>query len=158
MQDDDEPVVISQPKKPSLYANRYEEEYQEDDDAVVTTASVKITSDEDPEDEGEAQLAVDVYETTTDIVIKTMTAGVKKEDLQIHVSRETVTIRGRRDNERGYQHNYVQQELYWGPFSRTIELPDEVDIEQASATEHHGLITIKLPKFDKKRQATLKVM
>ena len=75
MQDDDEPVVISQPKKPSLYANRYEEEYQEDDDAVVTTASVKITSDEDPEDEGEAQLAVDVYETTTDIVIKTRPAN-----------------------------------------------------------------------------------
>jgi HSP20 family molecular chaperone IbpA len=44
-----------------------------------------------------------------------------------------------------------------GSFSRTIELPDEIDIEQASATEHHGLITIKLPKFDKKKQATLKV-
>ena len=156
MQDDDEQVVIAQPKKANLYANRYEQEYEEDDTSTASVAIVAQESDED--DEGEAQLAVDVYETNTEIIIKTMTAGVKKEDLQIHVSRESVTIKGRRDNERAYQHTYVQQELYWGPFSRTIKLPDEVDIEQASATEHHGLITIKLPKFDKKRQATLKVM
>jgi HSP20 family protein len=155
MQDDDEPVVMTPVKKPSLYANRYEQEYE--DDATVAT-SVQIVAEQESEDEGEAQLAVDVYETNTDIIVKTMTAGVKKEDLQIHVSRETVTIKGRRDNERGYQHNYAVQELYWGPFSRTIDLPEEIDIEQASATEHHGLITIKLPKFDKKRQATLKVM
>ena len=112
------------------------------------------TEDEDEE----AQLAVDVYETHDAIVIKTMTAGVKKEDLEITVSRETITIRGRRENDsRSYQNEYHIQELYWGSFSRTIDLPDEVEIEQASATEHHGLVTIKLPKFDKKRQATLKV-
>jgi HSP20 family protein len=66
--------------------------------------------------------------------------------------------RGKRDNEpRAYQHTYHAQELFWGTFSRTVDLPDEVDIEQASATEHHGLVTIKLPKFDKKKQATLKI-
>jgi HSP20 family protein len=87
-----------------------------------------------------------------------MTAGVKKEDLQISVSREELTIRGKRNQEsHAYQHHYHHQELYWGSFSRTITLPDEVDIEQATATEHHGLVTIKLPKFDKKRQATLRV-
>lgn len=151
--EDDEPVVASPTRKPGLYS-RYDEDYEDDD---TVEASIEISSEES-EEIAEAQLAVDVYETNNEIIVKTMTAGVKKEDLQISVSRELLTIRGKRDNEpRAYQHNYHAQELYWGAFSRTVELPDEVDIEQASATEHHGLVTIKLPKFDKKKQATLKI-
>lgn len=154
--EDDEPVELPQVKKAGLY-NRYETNYEDDD---TVEASIEIASDEPnyEDQQVEAQLAVDVYETGNEIIVKTMTAGVKKEDLQINVSRESLTIRGKRENDsRAYQHNYHVQELFWGSFSRTIELPDEVDIEAASATEHHGLITIKLPKFDKKRQATLKV-
>lgn len=152
--EDDEPVVMTQPtRRPSLYT-QYDDTYE--DDATVE-ASVEIVSTEEEITE-DAQLAVDVYETNNEIVVKTMTAGVKKEDLHISITRESMTIRGKRTNEsRAYQHTYHDQELYWGPFSRTIELPDEIDIEQATATEHHGLVTIKLPKFDKKKQATLKV-
>ena len=152
MQDEEEFIApVTPAKKPALY-NRYDEEY-EDDETVAT--SVQVVAEEEPT---EAQLSVDVYETDGAIIVKTMTAGVKKEDLEINVSRESLTIRGRRDNDsRSYQHNYHIQELYWGSFSRTIELPDEIDIEQASAVEHHGLVTIKLPKFDKKRKAVLKV-
>lgn len=85
-----------------------------------------------------------------------MTAGVK-DDLTITLSREHLTIKGRRDNDtRHTTHHYHQQELYWGPFSRTVDLPEEVDIDGAVATEHHGLVTIKLPKFNKK-QTTLKI-
>jgi HSP20 family protein len=155
--EDDEPVSFSGSKKPGLYSNRYEPNY-EDDDTVET--SVTFVSEEDgmDEEQPEAQLAIDVYETPNEIVVKTMTAGVKKEDLQIHVSRESLTIRGKRENDsRAYQHTYHAQELYWGSFSREIELPEEIDPEQASATEHHGLVTIKLPKFDKKKQTTLKI-
>lgn len=150
--DDDEDVVVPT-RKASLYANRYDEDYEDDE---TVEASIEVATEEtDPE---EAQLAVDVYETNNDIIVKTMTAGVKKEDLHISLSREEITIRGRRESgDKAYQNSYHVQELYWGPFSRTIQLPDEVDIEQASATEHHGLVTIKLPKFDKKRQATLRI-
>jgi HSP20 family protein len=151
--EDDEPVVMTPVKKTSLYA-KYDDNY-EDDDTLETSIEINSTEEEPTED---AQLAVDVYETNTEIIVKTMTAGVKKEDLHISITRESLTIKGKRDNEpRAYQHAYHTQELYWGPFSRTIELPDEVDIELATATEHHGLVTIKLPKFDKKRQATLKI-
>lgn len=152
--EDDEPVAAPT-RKTSLYS-KYEENY-EDDETVETSIEVASSSDEEVE-ETEAQLAIDVYETNSEIIVKTMTAGVKKEDLQISVSRELLTIRGKRANEHNaYKHTYHAQELYWGAFSRTVELPDEIDIEQASATEHHGLVTIKLPKFDKKKQATLKV-
>jgi len=154
--EDDEPVTMTAPiKRASLYA-KYDDNYE--DDTTVETSIQVVSNEPDEESTEEAQLAVDVYETNTEIVVKTMTAGVKKEDLHISVARESLTIRGKRDNEpRTYQHTYHTQELYWGGFSRTIELPDEIDIELASATEHHGLITIKLPKFDKKKHATLKV-
>ncbi len=149
--EDDEPVAL--PSKRAALYSRYDEDYESDETVEEATAETV-----EPMESGEAELAVDVYETNNDIIVKTMTAGVKKEDLQISVSRETLTIHGRRDNDsRAYQNEYHVQELYWGAFSRTITLPDEVDIEQASATEHHGLVTIKLPKFDKKRQATLKI-
>ena len=152
--EDDEPVVMTPPpRRASLYA-KYDDNY-EDDDTVEASIEIASTEEDVVED---AQLAVDVYETNSEIVVKTMTAGVKKEDLHISITRESLTIRGKRDNEpRAYQHTYHAQELYWGTFSRTVELPDEIDIDQATATEHHGLVTIKLPKFDKKKQATLKV-
>lgn len=152
--DDDEPTITTpSPRRANLYT-KYDDNYETDD---VVETSIEISSAEDDVAE-DAQLAVDVYETNNEIVVKTMTAGVRKEDLQISITRESLTIKGKRDNEsRAYQYTYHAQELYWGTFARTVELPDEIDIDQATATEHHGLVTIKLPKFDKKKQTTLKV-
>lgn len=150
--EDDEPVEV--PAKKRGLAARFDSDY-EDENSAESSVELVATEDDAPT---EAQLAIDMYETDREVVVKTMTAGVKKEDLQISVSREQLTVRGRRSNEpHAYQHHYHNQELYWGAFSRTVDLPDEIDIEQASATEHHGLVTIRLPKFDKKKQATLKV-
>ncbi len=152
--EEDEPTVYTAPlaRRPASYA-RYDEPIDQEEEVI------EVQAEEDLQEEPvEAQLAVDLYETNDALIVKTMTAGVKKEDLQISLSRETLTIRGRRDNEaRAYQNEYHNQELYWGPFSRVVELPEEIDIEQATATEHHGLVTIRLPKFDKRRQTTLKV-
>lgn len=111
--------------------------------------------EEEPED---GQLTVDVYETTNDVVIKTMVAGVKPEDLDISITREMVTIRGKREEDRTVSsEDYFHRELYWGSFSRTIVLPKEVDIEEAEAVEKYGLLILKLPKLDKHREARLKV-
>lgn len=113
--------------------------------------------DESETDEGEAELAVDVFQNDREIVIQTMTAGIKKEHLEIILSREEITIRGKRDNPHdNYNNDFVIQELYWGPFARTIELPDEVAIDEAVATENHGLLTVKLPKFNKSRSIKIK--
>ncbi|MEK7551863.1 MAG: Hsp20/alpha crystallin family protein [Patescibacteria group bacterium] len=106
----------------------------------------------------EGQLTVDVYQTPGDIVIKTMVAGVRPEDLDVAITRDMVTIRGKREEERNVSgEDYFHKELYWGTFSRTILLPQEVEIEEAEAIEKHGLLIIKLPKIDKDRQARLKV-
>ena len=106
----------------------------------------------------DAELSVDVYQTPDEIVIKTMTAGVRPEDLDISKSREMVTIRGKREETRGIQEdNYFHKELFWGAFSRTIILPQEIDIEAAEAVEKHGLLILKLPKLNKEKQAKVKV-
>ena len=49
------------------------------------------------------------------------------------------------------------QELYWGSFSRTIVLPEEIDPTTAEAIEKHGLLNIRLQKIDKNKQHRLKV-
>ncbi|TSC60897.1 MAG: heat shock protein [Parcubacteria group bacterium Gr01-1014_107] len=109
-------------------------------------------------EEGEGQLGVDVYQTPLEIVIKTMVAGVKPEDLDVAITRDMVTIKGRREPDRGINdEDYFHKELYWGTFSRTVLLPQEIEIEESEAIEKHGLLIIRLPKLDKNREARLKV-
>lgn len=113
---------------------------------------------QEPEEEPAGELAVDVYQTPTHIVIKAMIAGVKPDDLDVSITRDMVTIRGKRERHtEGTAGDFFFQELYWGAFSRTIVLPQEVEIEEAEAAEKHGLLVVRLPKLDKGRQAKLKV-
>lgn len=110
------------------------------------------------EEDKDGELTVDVYQTPDMIVIKTMIAGVRPEDLDISITRDMVTVKGRREEERvAKDEDYFTRELYWGSFSRTISLPSEIDVDEAEAIEKHGLLILKLPKLDKKRQSKLKV-
>ena len=106
----------------------------------------------------EGQLAVDVHQTDDSVIVKTMTAGVDPGDVEITVSRDTITIRGNRHSEHEVrEHDFFHKELYWGSFSRTIMLPCEIESEEASAKEEHGLLTITLPKIDKNKQTRVKI-
>ena len=117
-----------------------------------------ITQLQEPEPEVEGELAVDVYQTQTHIVIKAMIAGVRPEDLDVSITRDMVTLRGKRERlNEGGTGEFFFSELYWGSFARTIVLPQEIEIEEAEASEKHGLLTIRLPKIDKGRHAKLKV-
>lgn len=106
----------------------------------------------------DGELTVDVFETPTHIIVKAIIAGVRKDDLEINVSRDMVSIRGKREElEEIEEENYYHKELFWGSFARTIILPQEVDIDKAEALEDKGMLTLKLPKVDKARQAKIKV-
>jgi HSP20 family protein len=110
------------------------------------------------EEAEEAELAVDLYQTPNEIIIQTMVAGVRPEDLEISVTRDMATISGKREESRTIDdENYFAKELYWGRFSRTISLPQEVEPEEVDATERHGLLTIKLQKIDKEKKNNVKV-
>lgn len=127
----------------------------------VTRPRAHHVIEEEPEEEPEmeeGELSVDVYQTGTEIIIEAMVAGVKPEDLHLSITRDMVTIKGRRDGNTSVTHDdYFYKELYWGTFTRTILLPHEVEIEEAEAVEKHGLLIIRLPKVDKARQTKLKV-
>ena len=106
----------------------------------------------------EGELTIDVYQTSSEIVIKSMVAGEKPEDLDISITRDMVVIKGKLETERFVKDDdYFHQELYWGSFSRTIMLPAEVQVDEADAIEKHGLLIIRLPKIDKNRQTRLRV-
>lgn len=110
------------------------------------------------EEEVEAELSVDLYQNNSDIIVKTMVAGVVPENLSITITRDMITISGKREENQSIdKDNFFIQELYWGAFTRTISLPEEVDPEEAEAIEKHGLLIIKLPKLDKNRETKLKI-
>lgn len=109
-------------------------------------------------EEPQGQLAIDVYQTTDFIVVKAFLAGVQPGAIDISLTREMLTVSGSREEEREVEEDqYFQKELYWGSFSRTVLLPEEVDVDLAEASERHGILMIRLPKINKKRQAKLKV-
>lgn len=109
-------------------------------------------------DPQEGELPVDMYQTGDAIVIRALVAGVSPEDLDIAITRDMVTVKGVREE---YQESpddaYYHRELFWGSFSRTLLLPEEVLIDEAEAQEKHGLLEIRLPKVDKDRSTRLKV-
>lgn len=106
----------------------------------------------------EGELPVDMYQTNDAIVIRALVAGVSPADLDISITRDMVTLRGiREEYQETSDENYQNRELFWGSFSRTILLPEEIVIDEAQAQEKHGLLEIRLPKLDKKRSTQLKV-
>lgn len=115
----------------------------------------KYSSRENDYDTEDGQLAVDVFQSDNEVIIQSIVAGVKPDDLDISIDKDSVAIRGKRENNRlTERENAICQELYWGSFSRTVSLPDEMDSENAEAVIKNGILTIRLPfakKFKKQK-------
>ncbi|HEY4521572.1 MAG TPA: Hsp20/alpha crystallin family protein [Candidatus Paceibacterota bacterium] len=106
----------------------------------------------------EGQLTLDMWQNPDEIVVQTIVGGVKPEDLDVSISHDMVTIRGKREKSKEVtDKDHFYQELYWGTFSRSILLPQEVDSDESEATIKNGLLTIRLPKLDKAKIQKLKV-
>jgi len=118
---------------------------------------------ETQEDEGwfeeyEGQLAVDAYQTNDEVIVKAPIAGVKPQDLEISITDEVLTVRGKRSQEVAVeQADYFCQECYWGAFSRTYVLPVPVDADRAQANLKDGILTITIPKQEKSKTRVLKI-
>jgi len=119
----------------------------------------KITSQSsDWMEESEGQLAVDVFQTDDDVVLKAPIAGVKPEDLEISITDEVVTIKGeRKESTEVARENYLCQECYWGSFARAYVLPVAVTGDKAQASLKNGILTIKIPKQEKTKAKTIEV-
>ena len=127
-----------------------------DQPTVTAAADPAAAADEWDEDDGAVpgQLAVDVYETKDKLVVKARTAGVNKNDLDVSIADNTLSIRGTlsagTDDE---VENYFVQECYWGEFSRSIALPVPVKEDEIEAVLKDGVLTIS---FSKLKQDTVK--
>lgn len=145
-------------KKPSFFDRLTGATFDDDLDTFPDAAGDTAIPKETAREEGEAQLTVDVYQTPESIIIRALVAGVRPEELDIAITRDMVTVTGKRVEQKEVEENeYVYRELFWGSFARTIVLPAEVDVDLAEASEKHGLLTIRLPKINKDRQTKLKV-
>ncbi len=108
--------------------------------------------------EAEGQLAIDVYQTPNEVVVESTIAGVKGDHLDIDVTSEKVTIRGERQKEQKISvGDYYYQECFWGKFSRSIILPEEIDPDKAHSSLKNGVLTVHLPKVHKGRARKIKV-
>lgn len=101
----------------------------------------------------DGELAVDIYQTETSLIIQAAIAGVKPEDLDIAIEKDVVTIKGNREEPLNISEkkDYFTQECYWGSFSRKIILPVEVDPDDAEASMKQGILIIELPKISQEK-------
>lgn len=118
----------------------------------------KQGGDSEEEKGEEGQLAIDVFQTDQEIVIQSTIAGVKAEELDIIIQNDTVSIRGERKKAFEVEpQNYFYQECYWGPFSRSVILPEEVKAEKSFAELKDGILTLHLPKAEKSKITKVKI-
>lgn len=119
----------------------------------------QVQTNDDDWDEEQLQdmpgmLAVDVYETKEKLYVKARTAGVNRDDLDVSISDNTLTIKGTLSSgEDADTENYHIQECYWGEFSRTLALPVPVKEDEVEAVLKDGVLTIG---FTKVKQETVK--
>ena len=132
--------------------------YKVDVEEENSAKKVMTKKDNDSFMEVEGKLTIDVYQTPAEIVVESAIAGVKPEDMDISVSSDSITIKGERKHEEKIdEENYFYQECYWGRFSRSVILPEEVDPDSATVNFKNGVLTVKLPKMSKKKTKKLKL-
>jgi HSP20 family protein len=110
--------------------------------------------------ETEGKLSIDLYKSGGYLVINSAIAGVKPEELEITIQGDVITISGTRikpQEDQETEKNYFIQECYWGPFSRQIILPEEVDPSRAQAQLKEGILIIKVPALEKERKRKIVV-
>lgn len=106
----------------------------------------------------DGELVVDVYETESDFVVLAAIAGIQIKDIDISLEKDMMVIKGNRcDPHENPDKKYFYQECYWGPFSRKIVLPENVDIDKADAQMDKGVLTIKIPKNESNGKIGVKV-
>jgi len=130
---------------------------EEEAEAELASAKKPLSKD-DLLEESDGQLTIDVYQTPEAIIVESPIAGVNSDDLDIDITNESITIRGKRERSQKIKdEDYFYQECYWGKFSRSVILPQEVDAEKSEANIKEGVLTVWLPKLNRQKSKKLKV-
>jgi len=101
---------------------------------------------------------VDLYEEKDDIVVKAELPGMEKDNIEVNLSDDRLTIRGEKKKEEEIKkENYYRSERSYGSFIRTLELPTEVQADKVKANFKNGVLEIRLPKTEESKKKETKV-
>jgi HSP20 family protein len=101
--------------------------------------------------------AAEVAESDGEVIVKMEVPGVEKDQLQLMVADDRVTVRDEVHQESEEKKNYYRQEIRYGAFQRSVPLPVEVDPAKASAKLKNGMVEITLPKSKHPKAQEIKV-
>jgi HSP20 family protein len=111
-----------------------------------------------PGQQGPGLLPLDISENENEFVVKASLPGVKPEDVQITVHRDTLTIQGetRADEEKKGERWHLRERRF-GQFQRSLSLATPVDSDRAQAHFEHGVLTLTLPKSEQAKPRQIKI-
>ena len=99
---------------------------------------------------GATEPLVEVSDTKEAVIVKAHVPGTSKENLQVDVSDETLTLKGEmKEEEKKEGKNYFRREFRYGAFTRTIPLPVAVQGDKAKAKLKDGVLEVTIPKSEK---------
>lgn len=102
--------------------------------------------------------SVDVYEEPDTVVVKAELPGIGKEDVEVNISDNVLTITGEKKSEEKVERkDYHRIERSYGSFSRSIRLPGEVVSDQAKASFENGVLEVRIPKTEAAKQKKRKI-
>jgi HSP20 family protein len=147
-------VLSTASARPKIIRMKNEEEREEKEEEENSEQEETAWADGEPE----GKLTVDVYQTAQSVVVESAIAGVKASDIDVNVTSDSVTIRGSRKRDKVVKdEDYLYQECYWGRFARSIILPQEIDPDGADVTFKNGILTVTLPKANRKKSRKLRI-
>jgi HSP20 family protein len=101
---------------------------------------------------------LDVYEQKDDLIVKAEIPGLTKDEIDISLEGNTLTIKGEKKKEEEVkEEDYYRSERTYGAFSRTIELPVAVQTDRVNASFKDGVLEIRLPKTEEAKKNVVKV-
>lgn len=106
---------------------------------------------------GGRRLPVDFHVEDDEFVLTAEVAGINPEDIQIEIKDDILTVKGEVKSETNGDGKYLLREIYHGEFSRSLRLPEPVDVEKVEAKFENGLLTVHLPKTEEARPKTIKI-
>jgi len=107
---------------------------------------------------GDGTLAVDMYTTDENVVVKTAIPGVKPEDIDVSIVGDILNIKGEtRAEEDVAEEKYIRRECRYGAFNRSLPLPTSVLAGETEARFENGVLTLTIPKAEEARPRTIKI-
>ena len=104
------------------------------------------------------QPAADISETAKEYLIKADLPEVKREDIELTVENGVITITGERRHETEEEDEKSHRtEKFFGRFTRSFLLPENVDVSKIKASQDNGVLTVRLPKAEPEQTKTRKV-